>query len=130
MIPGSTHLHVGSLLFEGMDQIDLTGPFEVLAPLPDATFPLLDKSRRPVRDTHGLLLSPDRALAEAPALDLPYAPEPPFDGGRPERAPAAVLAAAPGVGRELAKRRLATARRVGQRWDVVVLASWTRFTAP
>ena len=30
MIPHDTHLHIGSLLFEGIDQIDLTGPFEVL----------------------------------------------------------------------------------------------------
>ena len=26
-----SHLHIGSLLFEGVDQIDLTGPFEVLS---------------------------------------------------------------------------------------------------
>jgi hypothetical protein len=31
MIPQDTHLHIGSLLFEGLDQIDLTGPFEVLS---------------------------------------------------------------------------------------------------
>jgi len=30
MIPHDTHLHIGSLWFEGIDQIDLTGPFEVL----------------------------------------------------------------------------------------------------
>jgi len=30
MIPHDTHLHIGLLLFEGVDQIDLTGPFEVL----------------------------------------------------------------------------------------------------
>jgi cyclohexyl-isocyanide hydratase len=29
MIPHETHLSIGSLLFEGVDQIDLTGPFEV-----------------------------------------------------------------------------------------------------
>ena len=29
MIPPETHLQIGSLLFEGLDQIDLTGPFEV-----------------------------------------------------------------------------------------------------
>jgi hypothetical protein len=31
MIPHDTHLHIGSLLFQGIDQIDLTGPFEVLS---------------------------------------------------------------------------------------------------
>ena len=30
MITHDTHLHIGSFLFEGIDQIDLTGPFEVL----------------------------------------------------------------------------------------------------
>lgn len=30
MIPHDTHLRISSLLFEGIDQIDLTGPFEVL----------------------------------------------------------------------------------------------------
>jgi cyclohexyl-isocyanide hydratase len=31
MIPHDAHLHIGSLVFEGIDQIDLTGPFEVLS---------------------------------------------------------------------------------------------------
>ena len=31
MIPHDAHLQIGSLLFEGLDQIDLTGPFEVLS---------------------------------------------------------------------------------------------------
>jgi cyclohexyl-isocyanide hydratase len=30
MIQPDTHLQRGSLLFEGLDQSDLTGPFEVL----------------------------------------------------------------------------------------------------
>jgi cyclohexyl-isocyanide hydratase len=37
MIPHDTHLHIGSLLFEGVDQIDLTGLFEVLSRIPNAT---------------------------------------------------------------------------------------------
>jgi cyclohexyl-isocyanide hydratase len=36
MIPHDTHLNIGSLLFEGIDQIDLTGPFEVLSRIPNA----------------------------------------------------------------------------------------------
>ena len=31
MIPHDIHLRIGSLLFDGVDQIDLTGPFEVLS---------------------------------------------------------------------------------------------------
>lgn len=37
MIPPNTHLAIGSLLFEGIDQIDLTGPFEVLSRIPNST---------------------------------------------------------------------------------------------
>jgi len=37
MIPHETHLQIGSLLFDGIDQIDLTGPFEVLSRIPNAT---------------------------------------------------------------------------------------------
>jgi putative intracellular protease/amidase len=29
-------LHIGMLIYPGMDQIDFTGPFEVLSRLPDA----------------------------------------------------------------------------------------------
>ena len=29
MIPEIVHLNIGSLLFENLDQIDLTGPFEI-----------------------------------------------------------------------------------------------------
>jgi cyclohexyl-isocyanide hydratase len=32
----SAHLRIGALLFEGIDQIDLTGPFEVLSRLPNS----------------------------------------------------------------------------------------------
>ena len=34
MISPDRHLQIGSLVFEGLDQIDLTGPFEVLARIP------------------------------------------------------------------------------------------------
>ena len=37
MIAPDTHLQIGSLLFEGLDQIDLTGPFEVLSQIPNST---------------------------------------------------------------------------------------------
>jgi len=49
MIPDDTHLHIGSLLFEGIDQIDLTGPFEVLSRIPNATYRIYGKSAGQVR---------------------------------------------------------------------------------
>jgi cyclohexyl-isocyanide hydratase len=74
MIPLDTHLQIGSLLFEGLDQIDLTGPFEVLSQIPNATYRVFAKTAAPVRDLHGLRLMPDAALAEAPPLDLLHLP--------------------------------------------------------
>ena len=74
MIHPDRHLQIGSLLFEGLDQIDLTGPFEVLARIPNATYRLYGKSADPVRDLKGLRLAPDAALADAPPLDVLHVP--------------------------------------------------------
>ena len=74
MIPHDTHLQIGSLLFGGIDQIDLTGPFEVLSRIPNATYRIYGKSMVPVRDIKGLLLTPDAVLADAPPLDVLHVP--------------------------------------------------------
>jgi cyclohexyl-isocyanide hydratase len=74
MIPDDTHLHIGSLLFEGIDQIDLTGPFEVLSRIPNSTYRIYGKTAAPVRDLRGLRLTPDAALADAPRLDVLHVP--------------------------------------------------------
>ena len=37
MIPVDRTIRIGTLLFDGIDQIDVTGPFEVLSRLPNAT---------------------------------------------------------------------------------------------
>jgi cyclohexyl-isocyanide hydratase len=74
MIPHDTHLHIGSLLFEGIDQIDLTGPFEVLSRIPNATYRIYGKTAVPVRDVKGLWLTPDASLVEAPPLDVLHVP--------------------------------------------------------
>ena len=68
------HLQIGSLLFEGLDQIDLTGPYEVLARIPDATYRIYARNEAPVRDVRGLRLGPDASLAAAPQLDLLHVP--------------------------------------------------------
>jgi cyclohexyl-isocyanide hydratase len=74
MIPHDTHLHIGSLLFEGIDQIDLTGPFEVLSRIPNATYRIYGKTAAPVRDLKGLWLMPDATLVDAPPLDVLHVP--------------------------------------------------------
>jgi cyclohexyl-isocyanide hydratase len=74
VIAHDTHLQIGSLLFEGVDQIDLTGPFEVLSRLPNSTYRIYGKTTEAVRDLKGLWLTPDAAIADAPALDVLHVP--------------------------------------------------------
>jgi cyclohexyl-isocyanide hydratase len=81
MIPHNTDLHIGSLVFEGIDQIDLTGPFEVLSRIPNSTYRIYGKTAAPVRDLKGLRLTPDATLADAPPLDVLHVP-----GGRGQEA--------------------------------------------
>jgi cyclohexyl-isocyanide hydratase len=61
-------------VFEGIDQIDLTGPFEVLSRIPNSTYRIYGKTAAPVRDLKGLRLTPDAALADAPPLDVLHVP--------------------------------------------------------
>ena len=68
------HLRMGALVFPEVDQIDLTGPFEVLSRLPDSSFHLLWKEAKPVRDMKGFILTPEVSIAEAPPLDLLVVP--------------------------------------------------------
>jgi cyclohexyl-isocyanide hydratase len=74
VIPHDTHLNIGSLLFEGIDQIGLTGPFEVLSRIPNSTYRIYGKTTAPVRDVKGLWLTPDAALTDAPPLDVLHVP--------------------------------------------------------
>ncbi len=64
------HLSVGFLIYPGMDQIDFTGPFEVLSRIPNATMHVLAKEKTPLRDVKGLILTPEKTLSEAPLLDV------------------------------------------------------------
>lgn len=74
MIPHDVHLQIGSLLFERLDQIDLTGPFEILSRVPNSTYRIYAKSFEPVRDVKGLRLTPDATLTDAPPLDVLHVP--------------------------------------------------------
>src|SRR5215472_1498613 len=67
-------LTVGCLVFAQMDQIDFTGPFEVLSRMPDTTVTVLGKSLAPVRDMQGLRLTPDVSIAEAGTFDVLLVP--------------------------------------------------------
>ena len=47
-------LAVGMLLFPGMTQLDLTGPYEVFCRMPDTSVSLLSATSEPVRSEWGL----------------------------------------------------------------------------
>ncbi|HUU65678.1 MAG TPA: DJ-1/PfpI family protein [Methyloceanibacter sp.] len=74
MIARDQPLEIGSLLFDGLDQIDLTGPFEVLCRIPNSTYRIYGLTADPVRDVKGLRLTPDAVIGEAPQLDVLHIP--------------------------------------------------------
>jgi cyclohexyl-isocyanide hydratase len=57
--------------------------------------------------------------AQSIQLDMVYAPEPPFDGGTPERASPAILERARQSYREITARREETARRIAAGLGIV-----------
>lgn len=67
-------LSVGCLIFPQMDQIDFTGPFEVLSRMSDTTVHVVGKELAPVRDMQGLRLTPDLSIAEAGTFDVLLVP--------------------------------------------------------
>ncbi|QNI33214.1 hypothetical protein H7849_04395 [Alloacidobacterium dinghuense] len=58
-------LSVGCLIFPQMDQIDFTGPFEILSRMPDTKVHVVGKDLEPIRDVQRLLLTPDTCVARA-----------------------------------------------------------------
>jgi cyclohexyl-isocyanide hydratase len=72
--PQTNHLHIGCLIFPRIDQSDFTGPFEVLARIPDSTIHVIAKTKSPVTDMLGLILTPNLTIAEAPSLDVLLVP--------------------------------------------------------
>jgi cyclohexyl-isocyanide hydratase len=68
-------MRIAALVFPQMDQMDLTGPFEVLSRLPDARVHLVWKELSPVRDVAGLVLTPNATIeSDLGPLDLLLVP--------------------------------------------------------
>lgn len=63
-------LRFGILCFPNVQQLDLTGPYEVFACARDTHVDLVWKSTAPVRSSTGLWLTPDRSFSDAPAFDV------------------------------------------------------------
>jgi cyclohexyl-isocyanide hydratase len=66
----AARLTIGMVLFEGLTQLDLTGPYEVLARMPDTHVHLVAASRDAVRSEWGLRIVPDATFDDAPTLDV------------------------------------------------------------
>src|SRR5690606_10911340 len=71
---GSIVMHVNFLLFEGLTQLDMTGPYEVLSGAPGFTVDFVAKTRDPVRSDRGLCFVPTQTIASAPPCDLLVVP--------------------------------------------------------
>lgn len=67
-------MNIGMLLFPGLTQLDLTGPFEVFHRIPGATVHLVWKDTDVVRADSGLGLMPTTTLADCPPLDVVMVP--------------------------------------------------------
>jgi cyclohexyl-isocyanide hydratase len=60
----------GILVFPNVQQLDLTGPYEVFASVPGAEVDLLWKDLQPLTSATGLRLIPTRKLEDCPPLDV------------------------------------------------------------
>lgn len=63
-------LSFGILVFPQVQQLDLTGPYEVFASARDAQVHLIWKDTAPLKAATGLTLTPTTTLAECPQLDV------------------------------------------------------------
>jgi cyclohexyl-isocyanide hydratase len=58
------------VLFPNLTQLDLTGPFEAFARIPNATVHLVAKTMHPITSDVGLILTPTVTMADCPDLDV------------------------------------------------------------
>jgi len=63
-------LQIGFLVFPRVQQLDLTGPYEIFSLLPSATVHLAWKDRATVTSTTGIVFTPTATFADCPALDV------------------------------------------------------------
>jgi cyclohexyl-isocyanide hydratase len=62
------------LIFPRLTQLDMTGPYEVLARLPDTTVHLVARTREPVTTDRGMQIVPSVTYARCPPLDVIMVP--------------------------------------------------------
>jgi cyclohexyl-isocyanide hydratase len=67
-------IEIGLLVFPNVQQLDLTGPYEVFASWPQARVSLIWKSRESVVSSTGLRLEPNATFEDCPQLDVVCVP--------------------------------------------------------
>src|SRR5262245_27220121 len=65
---------IGMLIFPRLTQLDMTGPYEVLARLPNATVHLVGRSLDPVKTDRGMMIVPTVTYSDCPQLDVVMVP--------------------------------------------------------
>ena len=65
---------VGMLIFPRLTQLDMTGPYEVLARLPDTVVHLVSHTLDPVRTDRGMMIVPTITYEDCPQLDVVMVP--------------------------------------------------------
>ena len=60
-------MQFGLLVFPNVQQLDLTGPYEVFASWPQARVRLVAKTLDPVTSSTGLVLKPDASFDDSPS---------------------------------------------------------------
>jgi hypothetical protein len=108
-------LQIGFLLFPQVQQLDLTGPYDVLASLPGVQVHLIWKDLMPVTASTGLLLKPTTTFEDCPALDVICVPGGGgvgrVDGGRADAGASSSARPPQAQLRDLRLHRFAGARR-------------------
>ena len=69
-----TDRRIAMVLFPGLTQLDLTGPFEVMARVPGATVDLVSSTLEAVETDRGLILTPTATYADLPDPDVLFVP--------------------------------------------------------
>ena len=65
---------IGMLIFPQLTQLDMTGPYEVLARLPNTKVHLIAHTMAPVKTDRGMEIVPTVTIADCPQLDLVMVP--------------------------------------------------------
>jgi cyclohexyl-isocyanide hydratase len=62
--------YIGLVIFPGMTQLDMTGPYQVFSMMPDTRVLLLWKTLEPVTSSEGMTILPTATFNHCPSLDV------------------------------------------------------------